>query len=632
MNKHESEVIMAQLMSERKTLRSIGAVYEQAMRDIDRKLRISDGKINTLLSEIDDLSDKEKSSLQSQIYQRKFQRSLKSQLNIMLKDLTINQYSTVNEHLKNSYHNGYIGSLYNLNMQGIPLLMPIDPYLVHRAIETDSKISEGLWQNLVDKTDLFKRRIANHISRGIATAASYKDIAVWLRVGTKASIGRTMTVARTEGNRIYNAAALDCGKGAKKRGCDLIKVWDCTLDMKTRPTHRECDGQIRELEESFKNANGEAKAPGQFGIASEDINCRCAVLIKPRWDVDSRFTKRDNQTGELKEFEGVKSYREFKKRYWESVDKSGESGIIKSSNNVKTSGKYSEVFTKEQRQVLDGYISKSPDYIKNVYNANIYSLYFGNTQNTSSYFILAQGVNYKKEVFDAAFDVNASFDSGIRSIFHEQAHAIDSQLHLRNTFKGKDVEQMYSYCYKRNAYGKALEKDVDNALNAYMEDCRQIVAKATERATKEVMSIDRKEQTDFLEMFGLSKEEIAQQIESDINKEIKKKTIQYSGGVTVPSNRAELERQFSNHIRTNYSKDARICMSDTFEGYFKHVEFPFGSGHGRSYWGIAPFLKNTEAFANMFSSYIEGGESMQLYKKYMPEATKVFEEMLKGVM
>lgn len=342
MNKHESEVIMAQLMSERKTLRSIEAVYEQAMKDIDRKLRISDGKINTLLSDIDSLSDEEKSILQSQIYQRKFQRSLKSQLSIMLKDLTINQYSTVNEHLKNSYHNGYIGSLYTLNMQGIPLLMPIDPYLVHRAIETDSKISEGLWQNLVDKTDLFKRRIANHISRGIATAASYKDIAVWLRVGTKASIGRTMTVARTEGNRIYNAAALDCGKGAKKRGCDLVKVWDCTLDMKTRPTHRECDGQIKELDESFKNANGEAKAPGQFGVASEDINCRCAVLIKPRWDVDKSFTKMNNETGQLEGFEDVKGYAKFKKRFWEetekktsenkpkSIDFGGGSGIIES--------------------------------------------------------------------------------------------------------------------------------------------------------------------------------------------------------------------------------------------------------------------------------------------------------------
>lgn len=305
-------------MSEKQTLRTIQAVYKKALQDIENKLVISNGKIETLLKDIDSLTDEQQSILQSQIYQRKMQRSLKSQLEIMLKDLAVNQYRTVNDYLKNSYQNGYIGALYNINMQGMPLILPVDPYLVHRAIEIDSKIKHGLYRNLVDKVDVFKRRIANDISRGIASSASYHDMATWIRHDTKVSVGKSMRIVRTEGNRVYNAATLDCGKGAKERGCDLVKVWDSTLDMKTRPTHRECDGQIRELNEDFKNANGEAKAPGQFGIASEDINCRCAVLIKPRWDVDSRFTKRDNQSGELKEFEGVKSYKEFKKKYWKT--------------------------------------------------------------------------------------------------------------------------------------------------------------------------------------------------------------------------------------------------------------------------------------------------------------------------
>lgn len=308
-------------MSEKQTLRTIQAVYKKALQDIENKLVISNGKIETLLKDIDSLTDEQQSILQSQIYQRKMQRSLKSQLEIMLKDLAVNQYRTVNDYLKNSYQNGYIGALYNINMQGMPLILPVDPYLVHRAIEIDSKIKHGLYQNLVDKVDVFKRRIANDISRGIASSASYHDMAAWIRHDTKVSVGKSMRIVRTEGNRVYNAATLDCGKGAKERGCDLVKVWDSTLDMKTRPTHRECDGQVKELNEDFKNANGEAKAPGQFGIASEDINCRCAVLIKPRWDVDSRFTKRDNQSGELKEFEGVKEYEEFKEKYWKNIGK-----------------------------------------------------------------------------------------------------------------------------------------------------------------------------------------------------------------------------------------------------------------------------------------------------------------------
>ena len=371
MNKHEKEVVKAQLMSEKQTLKTIQAVYKKALEDIENKLKISDGKIEVLLKDIDSLTEEQRSILQSQIYQRKFQRSLKSQLEIMLKDLAVNQYGTVSDYLKASYHNGYIGALYNINMQGMPLIMPIDPYLVHRAIEIDSKIKHGLYQNLVDKVEVFKHRIANDISRGIASSTSYHDMATWIRHGTKVSVGQSMRIVRTEGNRIYNAAALDCGKGAKERGCDLVKVWDSTLDMKTRPTHRECDGQVRELDEGFKNSNGEAKAPGQFGIASEDINCRCAVLIKPRWDVDGKFTKRDNQSGELKEFEGVKEYEEFKEKYWKnigktegktqnSVDKSGESGIIKNIeiSDIQTAAKGSTI-SKEVVQAVYDTLKKS---------------------------------------------------------------------------------------------------------------------------------------------------------------------------------------------------------------------------------------------------------------------------------
>lgn len=414
-------------MSEKQTLRTIQAVYKKALQDVENKLVISNGKINTLLKDVDNLSDEEKSILQSQIYQRKFQRSLKSQLNIMLKDLEINQYRTVNDYLKASYHNGYIGSLYNINMQGMPIIMPIDPYLVHRAIEIDSKIKHGLYKNLVDKVDVFKRRIANDISRGIASSTSYHDMAAWIRHDTKVSVGKSMRIVRTEGNRVYNAATLDCGKGAKERGCDLVKVWDSTLDMKTRPTHRECDGQVRELNKDFKNANGEAKAPGQFGIASEDINCRCAVLIKPRWDVDGSFTKRDNQTGELKEFEGVKSYKEFKKRYWESVDKSGKSGIIgvEKQRGITDMNSIQETHTAagNRRSPFYQLTNEEIEYVKSeikAINGNIDDFIFNSNMVRGTCFLASDGkVHIKGNIFP---DESSSHPRDIMSVRAVLAH------------------------------------------------------------------------------------------------------------------------------------------------------------------------------------------------------------------
>jgi len=60
----------------------------------------------------------------------------------------------------------------------------------------------------------------------------------------------------------------------------------------------------------FEINGRKAPAPLQFGIPEEDINCRCICLVKPRWDVDSAFTKIDNETGQLLEFQGVEDYED----------------------------------------------------------------------------------------------------------------------------------------------------------------------------------------------------------------------------------------------------------------------------------------------------------------------------------
>jgi len=328
MNEFEREVARSQLTAERHTLDELEEIYRQAADEICRKLEISNGKISVLLSEIENADEKTLSVLQSQIYQRNFKQSIKKQLDFLLKDLNDNQYTSISEYLENCYNNGFIGTLYNFNMNDIPLNIPIDPTLVVRAIHIESKLSKRLYDELEEDVEILKRKVSATISRGIASNMHYNDIARNIASNSKTGLNRAMTITRTEGNRIYNAANLDCGKAAKEKGVDDIKQWDSTLDGNTRPHHRQLDGQVRELEEDFEVANIKAPAPLQFGIPGEDINCRCICLVKPRWDVDSAFTKIDNETGQLLEFEGTKDFEDFKKRYWESVDKFENDDII----------------------------------------------------------------------------------------------------------------------------------------------------------------------------------------------------------------------------------------------------------------------------------------------------------------
>ncbi|MGN1085415.1 MAG: phage minor head protein [Porcipelethomonas sp.] len=315
MNKREKEVLRYTLEQEKAVIEELKAVYSKALDDIGEKIR-------ALMA--DELT-------QSKIYQIEYQKALKGQVSAGLDNLNSEQYDSISGYLKGCYEDGFIGALYNLQGFGIPLIIPIDQEQVVDALLLDSKISEGLYTKLGNNVGELKKAISQEISRGISTAMPYADIARNLRSRGNMTINQSMNIVQTEGHRIQSRSALDAGEKAKAKGADLVKVWDSTLDSKTRPHHRALDGQVRELDEDFEVDGLTADSPGHFGTPSEDCRCRCAVLIKPRWDVDGSFTKRNNETGELLEFENVKSYEEFKKRYWETVDNSGGSGIIKES-------------------------------------------------------------------------------------------------------------------------------------------------------------------------------------------------------------------------------------------------------------------------------------------------------------
>ena len=313
MNNREKEVLEYTLEQEKAVIAELKEIYSQALDDIGEK-------INTLMA--DELT-------QSKIYQIEYQKALKGQVSAILDNLNSEQYDSISNYLRGCYEDGFIGTLYSLQGSGVPLIIPIDQEQVVDALLLDSKISEGLYTKLGNNVSELKKSISREISRGISTAMPYADIARNLRSRGNMTINQSMNIVQTEGHRIQNRSALDSGEKAKAKGADLVKVWDSTLDSKTRPHHRALDGQVRELDEDFEVDGLTADSPGHFGTPSEDCRCRCVVLIKPRWDVDGSFTKRNNETGELLEFADVKSYEEFKNKYWKAVDKSGGSGIIK---------------------------------------------------------------------------------------------------------------------------------------------------------------------------------------------------------------------------------------------------------------------------------------------------------------
>lgn len=306
MNKRQKQVQQSLLNSELEVIKELEKSYKQAIKDINRV-------ITSLLAR------KDTENLQSIIYQIKYQNALKSELEGFLNVLHTRNYQLIDDYLKGCYENAHIGTLFDLQGQGIPLILPLDQEQMISAITLNSKLSAPLYNALGFNIDYLKTSVRMEISRGIAQALSYQEIARNIKNTTNVDYNKSLRIAKTEGHRIQCESAYNVQVRVKQKGADVVKQWDSTLDGKTRPTHRLLDGQIVDVDGYFKSDSGyKALYPGDFGVPSEDCNCRCALLQRAKWALnDEEFTKMNGKTNELQHFESVDDYNKFKSIFWE---------------------------------------------------------------------------------------------------------------------------------------------------------------------------------------------------------------------------------------------------------------------------------------------------------------------------
>lgn len=320
MNKREKEVFNAQLNAEKEVLKKLEQQYQRALNDIDRKIR---------LLQSDELT-------QSKIYQIEYQKALKGQISAILDKLHGDEYTTIQEYLKACYTDSFIGTMYDMAGQGIPLIMPIDQEAAIKAIQMDSKISEGLYNALGVDTKKLKKAISAEVTRGIATNQTFHDIARNIAAMSKAPMSRAKVIANTEGHRIQQASAFDAQKVAKAKGADVLKQWDSTLDGRTRATHRHLDGQIREVDKPFEADGKEAMFPGDFGDPAEDCNCRCVSLTRARWALGEDELQTLKDRAKFFGLDKAENFEDYKEKYLkaakeskETIEKSSKSSTIK---------------------------------------------------------------------------------------------------------------------------------------------------------------------------------------------------------------------------------------------------------------------------------------------------------------
>lgn len=428
MNQRQKEILQAQLDSEKAVLKKLEGNYQDALDEINSKIEL--------------LMARQDADMQHVIYQVEYQKALKTQVQSILEQLQANEFETVSGYLTQSYEDGFIGTMYDLQGQGIPLIFPIDQEQVVAAIQTETKLSESLYTALGhDMTDL-RKKITGEISRGLSSGQMYNEIARNVANWARIPKNNAMRIARTEAHRIQCKATSDAQHKARDKGADVVKMWDSSLDGRTRKSHRKLDGQIRELDEPFEVNGHKAMFPGDFGRPEEDINCRCAVLQRARWALGNDYTKWSEDAPVVIDDEGTTqfaiieadNYKDFQKKYKQAservregaqkmndedtLEKTGKSSkvLFKEASTADEAEKYAEQFVSSLKSKYSGNISyKSIDveYANKVNKvlADTFSRYDGGTLSN------IQAINFKDKRFKDS-TASAAYDWGNGTLYY----------------------------------------------------------------------------------------------------------------------------------------------------------------------------------------------------------------------
>lgn len=242
-------------------------------------------------------------------------KSLEKQIEKILKDAGIKfkkeNTSAIKETFENSYYkSGYAiesatkinFGFYALSQEKInaAILNPMDRITwIDRATEHGKKLNQFI-----------REKIAQGLIQGKPYSETMREI--------KKSIDKTATqlirVVQTETHRAQsmgNLAAYDkIQKTGESIGIEVQKMWQATLDNRTRDTHQELDGQVAGENGLFEIDGYTAEAPGMFGVPELDINCRCSM----NYVIDglTPTKRRDNESDELIEYQNYKQWKENK--------------------------------------------------------------------------------------------------------------------------------------------------------------------------------------------------------------------------------------------------------------------------------------------------------------------------------
>ena len=301
----------------------MGTVYSTAEIEMKRKLRQfmkkynEDNKAKQAALKAGDISKEQYQSW------KESQASQKRWLNEMVN--TLSEDATMTDMKAMSVVRGFMPEAYALNRnygafqveQGALVdtsFTLYDAHTVERIVEERPNLLPQPKPDIPKEMRWHKQKINNAIVQGILQGEAIPDIAKRLQEVTDMDKRAAIRNARTATTAAQNAGRVDSYKDAQKMGINLKQQWVATLDGRTRHSHRDLDGEIREVGEQFSNG---CEYPGDpKGDGSEIYNCRCTLIAAIKGferDLSDLGLRHDKNLGNM-------SYEEWKNEKENKLD------------------------------------------------------------------------------------------------------------------------------------------------------------------------------------------------------------------------------------------------------------------------------------------------------------------------
>jgi SPP1 gp7 family putative phage head morphogenesis protein len=136
-------------------------------------------------------------------------------------------------------------------------------------------------RNLSNRT---LRQVRTAVTQGLIRGSSYTRMSRDMRQVLNVSMSDAQRIVRTESARATTLGTQRAYDEAEDAGVETRRVWDATLDLRTRPAHARIDGTAATNRGSEADPDyqwylaGEwVRGPAQHSNPAQSINCRCAI-------------------------------------------------------------------------------------------------------------------------------------------------------------------------------------------------------------------------------------------------------------------------------------------------------------------------------------------------------------------